>query len=330
MRNVTKNHHFVAQVEQRLNSINSDLSKKNQRIYTFDLINRENYVLNLTSENGERIENNLSFDDLFSFEILDEKHRLNLEQAFGVYEQNVGTLTESLLAKVKRNDGDIKEEILEIFALKLINSFGNPYCIKRTLNIIGQLSDYVPTDIKLNKLYVKIDNFSHPQWREIADRFSVSADDYKAWVKSLFMMLIPKTEDEINLLELLIKHFFESKESSISVFINEYSGTPDVHPLLSDRGFTYLTDDDKHITYKFNLSSTAFITYIFTNIKTSISNLMDAELVRKIISLNGRQPSEAKVVLISNNIEMLSRYNKRVVYQSHNKVFCKSKIVYGL
>jgi hypothetical protein len=136
MLNITRNHHFLAQVEQRLNAIDSTIPKKKQRIHSFQIKDRESYALELTSDNGVKIENNLSFNDLFSFDILNEGQRMNLEQAFGRYEQDVGKLTESLLNKVKSNNTDIKKEILEIFTLKLLNTFRNPYCIEKTLNLI--------------------------------------------------------------------------------------------------------------------------------------------------------------------------------------------------
>lgn len=330
MKNVTRNHHFVAQVEQRLNSINPDISKKNQRIYSFNILDRETYKLDLKSENGERIEDNLSFDDLFSFDILDEKQRLNLEQAFGKYERNVGELTKSLLQKVKENNNDIKEEILEIFALKLLNTFRNPYCIEKTLNTIGQLSNYSPSNVELKELYEKIDDFNHPQGEDIAARFAVSVESYKKWMKSLFMILVPEVEQGRNILELTLKGFFENSESLINVFINECSGIPNAHPLLSDRGFTLLTDREEHTAYEFNLGSTAFISYVFTDIKAYAPSTMDAELIQGIISLNEKRPSEVKVHVIRDDPAALSRYNKNVVYQSFNTVFCKGKVVHGL
>ncbi|MGL5799157.1 MAG: hypothetical protein ACRCYN_03700 [Plesiomonas sp.] len=330
MKNVTRNHHFVAQVEQRLNSIDPSISKKNQRIYSFNIVDRENYKLDLMSENGERIEDNLSFDDLFSFEILNENQRLNLEQAFGRYEQSVGDLTRSLLEKIKVNDADIKEEVLGIFSLKLINTFRNPYCIEKTLNTIGQLSNYSPTDIELKKLYEKIDVFEHPHGEDIEASFAVSVESYKKWMKSLFMILVPEVEQGRNILELTVKGLIENSESLINVFINDCSGVPNAHPLLSDRGFTLLTDSVEHTAYEFNLSSSAFISYVFTDIKAYAQFTMDAELIQRIISLNEKRPSEVRVHVIRDEPEALSRYNKNVIYQSFNTVFCKSKVVHSL
>jgi hypothetical protein len=144
------------------------------------------------------------------------------------------------------------------------------------------------------------------------------------------MILVPRVEQESNLLELTIKGLFENNESFIHVFINECSGIPDAHPLLSDRGFTLATDSEDQIAYEFNLSSTAFITYVFTDIKAYAHSTMDAERIQKIISLNEKSPSDVKVRVIRDEPGALSRYNKNVIYQSFNTVFCKSKMVHGL
>jgi hypothetical protein len=313
MLNVTRNHHFVAQVEQRLNAIDSTVSKKNQRIYAFQITDREKYGIELVSDNGVEIEKNLSFDDLFSFDILDEKQRMNLEQAFGKYEQDVGRLTESLLNKVKLNTTDIKEEILEIFALKLLNTFRNPYCIEKTLNTIGMLSGASPANDELRELYAKIDNGNQPERKNIASAFSVTVEQYNLWMKSLFMILIPQTDQGINLLELMLKNFFESSDSFINVYIHSFSGDSNYHNvLLSDRGFTILTDSEEHTAYEFNLSANAFISYIFTDIKKLAGDSFSPDQVQNILSLREKQPAEVNVHVNENELDALSRYNKKI------------------
>lgn len=332
MKNVTRNHHFVAQVEQRLNSINPNISKKNQRIYSFQIKDRKNYELNLSSENGEKIESNLSFDDLFSFEILNEKQRLNLEGCFGSYENNVGELTKSLLKKVKDNSDDIKSEILEIFVLKLLNSFRNPYCITKTLNTIGLLSNYYPANVELRELYEKIDNFNHPKAEDISSRFGVSVEDYKKWMKSLFMLLVPPIDKDMNAIEILTKSFFEDTKSYINIIISTYTGEHiNKNVLLSDRGFTVLTNDNAHNTYEFNLTSNAFITYCFTDIETMARKFTDDNsLIESLLRMQEDKTSTINVKYVNNDLEILSRYNKNLICQSFNTVYCKSKQVYRL
>ena len=332
MKNVTRNHHFVAQVEQRLNSINPNVSKKNQRVYSFQIKDRETYKLNLLSESGDKIENNLSFDDLFSFEILSEKQRLNLEKTFGVYENNVGKFTESLLKKAKDNSDDIKNEILEIFVSKLLNSFRNPYCIQKTLNTIGLLSNYYPANAELKELYQKIDNFNHPHAEEISSKFGVSINDYKKWMKSLFMLLVPSIDKDMNAIEVITKSFFENTKSYINIIISTYTDEHiDKHVLLSDRGFTILSNDNAHTTYEFNLTSNAFITYCFPDRETMARKYTADNLrIESFLSMHENKTSTINVRYINNDLALLSQYNNNLIYQSFATVYCKSKHVYGL
>ena len=71
--NNTRNQHFISQAEQRLNASNLSAKPQKQRIYKFKVDNRETSCVSLTNRNGVKICNNLSEQDLFSFDVLDEK-----------------------------------------------------------------------------------------------------------------------------------------------------------------------------------------------------------------------------------------------------------------
>ena len=68
--NSTANQHYVSQTEQRLNAINPKAKIENQRIYSFSIADRENFVLSLDSPNGRLISQSLSLRDVFSFDVL--------------------------------------------------------------------------------------------------------------------------------------------------------------------------------------------------------------------------------------------------------------------
>lgn len=81
--NDTRNQHFLTQVEQRLNASNPQAERSNLRIYSFKLIDRTNYLLELENPNGKLIGKNLSLFDLFSFDVLDNTNlRLNFESMY--------------------------------------------------------------------------------------------------------------------------------------------------------------------------------------------------------------------------------------------------------
>jgi hypothetical protein len=69
-RNDTANQHYVSQVEQRLNSLNPNSAPRNRRIYSFKLVDREEFALSLDSSQGCLISKSVAFRDLFSFDVI--------------------------------------------------------------------------------------------------------------------------------------------------------------------------------------------------------------------------------------------------------------------
>ncbi|PNK60786.1 hypothetical protein [Psychrobacter sp. FDAARGOS_221] len=127
LRNLTKNQHYISQVEQRLNAMNPKAKKENQRIYVFNVESRDlNPTVVLNSKKGVKIENNLSLIDLFSFDVLEDGEKYNFESLFNRYEKRIADNTKSLLAKIESNKNDIKDEVIYIFISKFINAIRNP------------------------------------------------------------------------------------------------------------------------------------------------------------------------------------------------------------
>src|SRR3954469_23962511 len=147
MENETRNQHFLPRVEQKLNALNPNAKNKNLRIYSFKVLDRENYSLTLESENGKPINNNLSLFDLFSFDVSgDSRLRMNFESLFQNYETNIEVHTKSLLSKLNSPTSDVKTEIIDLFAAKFLNSVRNPFSIAKVLDTFPMLAKYEPTD----------------------------------------------------------------------------------------------------------------------------------------------------------------------------------------
>jgi len=68
--NSTANQHYLSRAEQRLNAINPDAKIENQRIHSFSLGDRENFILSLDSPKGRLISQSLLLRDVFSFDVL--------------------------------------------------------------------------------------------------------------------------------------------------------------------------------------------------------------------------------------------------------------------
>ena len=78
--NRTKNQHYISQVEQKLNSINPEVDRSKRKIFEYEIVDRELDIYQKTKLTGVKIEQNLSFNDLYTFDILNDQTRSNFEE----------------------------------------------------------------------------------------------------------------------------------------------------------------------------------------------------------------------------------------------------------
>jgi hypothetical protein len=324
--NAIKCQHFLSQVEQRRNTINPNTPKEIQKIYSFSVIDRENYLIRLDSERGSKIKNNLSFLDLFSFDVVNKNLRYNYEKIFSQYECNGEMHTKNLLDKlVNKTSLDIKDEIINIFIAKELNFLRNPYNIKKVLNTIGVINKYYPTNPELSSTYKKLIEGNRPHQKYVCSSFGISESEYQEWLHAIFMLLYPEL-NQSNPLEDIANQLFEQDSHFVTVTVFNYTGEhEDKRCLLSDRGFSTPLPEDKYLSYAYNLCSNAFILYIFVDIEVYVPKISPNR-----IDLYKRSPKRVHVNYKENDLEALSIYNRNVVYQSHSKVYSSSKYVYGL
>ncbi|MHC8382664.1 hypothetical protein [Pseudomonas sp. LB3P14] len=323
----TKNQHYVPQVEQRLNSLNPDAPKKKQRIFSFNVVDREEYGVALLSDKGALIEGNLSLGDLFSFDVVDKKIRANFESLFHDYEHSIEINTCSLLTKLQAGSSNIKDELLNLFASKLLNFFRNPHCIEKAINTVSGLAELYPLDPDLASICARIETGRKPHQEYLCSQLGITNDTYKKWLKILFMLLMRPKPNEPNMLEAVIKSLYENESHFVSAFVFNYTGEhADKRPLLSDRGFSLPIQEEGRLAYTFNLSSNAFIGYTFTDVdKQSFVSASD-----RTIELFKKQPKNVSVKYVENELNALASYNKNTIYQAKEKVYCSSKHIYGL
>jgi hypothetical protein len=237
--NSTKNQHYVSQVEQRLNTSTPSETSNRQRIHTFSISDREQYIISPTSNHlkGVRINENLSIDDLFSFDIASKDTRSNFEILFHAYEDAIGIQTESLLKKLDAGSNDIKDELINLFAAKLLNSFRNPYCIEKTLNTIGIFAEYPPLHSDFAEIIGLIQNGRRPHQKKLCDDLGITKELYTKWLRVLFSVLMRPKGDN-NMFEKIIQFLYENEAHHLAVFVFTYTDEhADKHPLLSDRAF---------------------------------------------------------------------------------------------
>lgn len=328
LKNNTRNQHYISQCEQKFNSINPENGRSQRKIYSFSIKNSESFDLILDDPFVTKIENNLSSKDLYTFEKLDSENRYNFELFFKKYEDRLHNLTVSLIKKTREGiEAYISDELREIFALKLLNSFRNPYRIKATLEIIGVLSKHRPVDESSNNIYQKIEQNRNDYSKSIAEEFGINEDEYIQWIKSLFILLCLDIKENKNILDLLIENVFTSKQIRVAIdyYVDKNSEN---YVVLPDTGYVKICPNPTSLIYQFNLSATILLSYIIqevnmTEFAQSEFN-MPREYIQKIISQITNIHYQTRI----NNLETLSEFNKLAISQSHSKVFCKGKTIY--
>jgi len=323
--NSSRNQHFVAHVEQKLNACNLESRGGRFRIYSFRIADRDSYRLTLEQPHGRPIHSNLAMLDLFSFDVAGGKRlRSNLEQLFQKYEQGIERHTRSLLQKISQRIFDVKEELVELFAAKLLNFVRNPFCIEKVLNSFPGVADFQPTDAGLLATYRQIIAGKRPHQSYLCAQLGISDQRYAEWLRMLFMLLAPIGPDGCNLFEGVIKGLLENRASHIGAFLAVHD-QPCV--LLSDRGFSQpVADGPQIMAMSFNLCSTAFIDFAFADAATLLQGRANPEFLEHAFeNWKRRAVSTVNLTVTHNDVALLARHNRRVVEQCHSRVYCAVK-----
>jgi hypothetical protein len=322
--NETRNQHFVPQVEQKLNASNPDSTSGKFRIYSFRITDREDYRIELEAPRGRAIASTLSMLDLFSFDVPGGGPlRMNLEALFHKYEANVAIHTKGLLEKLTAGSADIKTELIDLFAAKLLNFVRNPFCIQKVLNSFPGVGQYEPTDPELLAVYRRVINGQKPHQAHLCRQLDVSQETYVEWLRLIFVLLMKTGDDRPNLFKGMIKGLFEARDTQAAAFVWTYD--QDVC-LLSDRSYCQPIPDGAHMAMSFNLCATAFVDYIFADAATLVEGRAAPAFVAHALAAWRQRPQATiNVTVTKNNQPMLARYNRRVVEQARERVYCAAK-----
>jgi hypothetical protein len=322
--NATRNQHYLTRVEQKLNAMNPQANARNLRIYSFKVVDREHYTLALESRSGRLIGSNLSLFDLFSFDVSGRSQlRGNFESLFHTYEAYIETYTKNLLAKLNSRSGDIKTEIIDLLAAKLLNFVRNPFSIVKVLNSFPGLASYEPTNPALLADYHRIVNGRKPHQAHLCAQLGLSYAQYVEWLRLLFMLLTPMVDGQPNLFSHVIKSLLENRKTYVAAYICEYDSA---RCLLSDRGFSQPIVDGPHMAFSFNLCATAFVDYIFADPATLVQGNASPEFIAQTIA-NWESLSDRRVhvTFLRNHLGMLARYNQHTIEQCYERVYCSAK-----
>lgn len=324
LQDITRNQHFVPQIEQRLNAINPSAKAANQKIYSFSVVDRENYGIEIDSPNGFKINKTLSLMDVFSFDVLErEAERYNFEKLFHKYEADIKLNTESLISKLPNTSSDIKPEILNLFVSKFLNFVRNPYSIKKVLNTFPSLKNVYPTEPVHYQNFERVLKGRKPQQQHLCQHLGVTEEEYADWLAIIFLLLTPLEDGQPNFLEQVVRGLYENPDTFIMIVVYTYD---DKTCLLSDRGYSIPLPEDQHMAWDFNLNSHGFIRYVFGDLDA----LAPSNTPQSLIETYKSRPKSISVHHKVNELEALEQYNKHVVYQCHKNIFNSSVECYGL
>lgn len=319
----TRNQHFISQVEQRQNTLNSNASKRNQKIYSFEVVDRESYTIR--NRGAKKIETSLSINDLFCFSKLEnDGGQFNFEKLFQRYEDDIAKYTESLINKAKQRNKDVSEELMSIFIAKFINFIRNPYSIKKVLNSFPSLLNVHPTDPTIYQKYEQVLKGRKPHQKSLSHQLDISDEQYEQWLRVIFMLLMPiDSSEHYNFLEGTIARMCTNSETMFGAILFTFDKDC---CLLSDRGHNYYPLSDNNYAWEFNLNKNAFIRFGFTG----IAELLGQPLTSEQLEFAKRIKHDVILDHRHNDKTELANYNKSTIYQAAKNVFSSSQNVTGL
>jgi len=320
---LTKNQHFVSQVEQRLNAHNPGARPENQRIYEFEIVDRDRHQVRLVNPKGRTISSSLSMLDLFSFDVADNGVRANLERVFSTYEDRIGDLTKKLLHAHATRSNEINQEVFDLFVAKMVNFIRNPFSVAKVLNTFGIMGQHHPTDPQVYAEYHRILTGRRPQQAHLCAKLGISDQQYEAWLRVLFMLLTPLANGQVTMLEQALGALFEGREHALHIHLHTYTTQ---RCLLSDRGWTVPVPEDRHLVFDFNLSAQAFIRYAFLDYEAALGYPLPP-MIRQGLS---RGPKLVQHWYLHDDIVALDVFHRRIIEQSFERVFSSGPSPYSV
>lgn len=328
MKNPTKNQHYISQSEQRSNCIDEAVLKDNKRIYEFSIIDREDSAIRLTRGDGVKIKKNLSFSDLFSFEVEDGPLRRNLESFFHKYETDLDANSRALVAAVRANSETsvITDLAAVLLKAKLMGSIRNPFCIGRTLSFFESFDELAPTDPQLRAIFSSIGSGAKPHLERVCSMFEITPKQYSDWLSVIYLALVIPPGSRVSILESMVDGLIASPGKVCHMILASFDDVEGYRVALPDTGYLQGTKDPYHNMLMFNVNKNAYASFSFVDLSSqTIVPIPDA--LRYPVS-EYRVPFSFQYH--HNDFKLLRVFNVLAVYQSARHVFCADRIVYGV
>ncbi|WP_346394429.1 hypothetical protein [Pseudomonas syringae] len=328
MENLTRNQHFISQSEQRSNCIDDCRPKDKQRIYKFEIADRENSVVRLTNTEGVKIKKNLSFDDLFSFDVKSSSMRKNLEHFFQKFEVDLAPAADLLVYESKVNSGSsvLKVAAERVFKAKFMGWIRNPYCIVRTIDMFKGLAGLYPTDPLLLVEFSDIRTGRKPHLAGVCAKFGVTNEQYFQWLEILFLALMTPPGGTKSILESSVEKIVESKGHMSHVIVATFDDVAGRRVAIPDTGYLQGTQDPSHNMFLFNLSRSAFVSFNVVDLSKQTLVQIPWHMKEQVGSFNIKFSAQHH----HNDMRLLERFNVLAAYQAHSHIFCADPQVFGV
>lgn len=325
-----KNHHFISQAEQRLNTCTPFAASKNQKIYKAKITqNNEGFSLQPQAQAKVSIKNNLAQHNLYTLGVINKEEQFNFEKIFQRYENTFINDANMLINMVKNDEIPPNDLIIRLYTFKVLSFIRNPNNIKQVLtlwkpHIIHNIND----ELYLLALY-QIHTGNKPQIKQLCQEFYVSEQEYKDWL-TILLMLSLNTKSKNSKIQDIISTYFDTNEIYSHACIY-YLDEPAV--LLPDTNFITIESNNGH-GHLMNITSHCYI-YIHHELLESIEGLsidvndgliMENTALHGINEINKNQFIESLrkhlgVTVFWNHYEFLAAYNKLCLDQCNEFVF---------
>lgn len=328
MENATKNQHFISQSEQRSNCIDENAAKHKKKIYKFSIVDREVHSIRLVSRDGVGIKKNLSFGDLFSFDVSDDPLRKNLETYFQRFETDLDQLSRELIAQVllRANNSVVADLSAKVLKGKLMGMIRNPFCISRNVRLFDSFLNVYPTDPGLLASFMAIRDGTKPHLEKVCAEFEVTSEEYLNWLQIIFLALMISPVTGVSILENMVDGLMSSPGSMCSLMLVTFDEKPGRRVALPDTSYLQGTQDPNHNMFLFNLTKNAYAAFSFVNLAKQTMVSVPSNLRERIEVLG----LDFSYQTHHNNFQLLKTFNSLVVYQSKKHVFCADEEIYGV
>jgi len=331
MKTSAKRHHFVAQFEQRESDPATLCSARQATIFEYAIADRDNYEL------GEPVlrvvRKNLATPHLYRIGTVDgtDREYYALEPMFNRYETEGAAARERFLAAVEDRATPSWPDVRSIVRLQFLNAFRNPYCIKRTLNTIGNMANVVPNTEDGKRYASMIDRLSEAHVERVCAKYGISEMEYRAWLRALYSALFDRrvfsdyevVEERYNVFDETIDLVLLRKNCAYVFQVNVTENQDLGEFLLSDRGPVIRQTPEGAIEARIRLRPNVSLLVI----SAPLGFLAETERTHPELHANYHQNREVRGSIKIDQPGWVGRFNRWCVDFSFKHVYCSDRSV---